>query len=226
MRCGFVSSSRLPYDKAFGTMVCERALDVAAMVILLLVALALKWDVFGSFFMEQVAGPAAQGRVLSLWWIAAAAALLAAASIWAVFRFRGSSRFCERTVNTLRGLWSGFAIVSKVKNKFVFIAYTAGIWMTYVVLSYCVLKALPELSTLGFSDALLLASIGNLASVVPVPGGIGAYHYLVALALQSLYGTGWDMGILYATLNHESRAVLVVVLGAISWVCLTLRKKK
>lgn len=86
-------------------------------------------------------------------------------------------------------------------------------------------KAVPNLSHLGFADAIFVSAIGNIASVIPVPGGIGAYHYLAALCLQSIYGTPWDIGILFATLNHELHAVLVAVLGALSYASATIRKK-
>ena len=60
--------------------------------------------------------------------------------------------------------------------------------------------------------------LGNVASLVPVPGGIGAYHYLLKVSLMGLYGTTEEIGLLFATLCHELHAVLVIVLGVWSYI--------
>ena len=95
----------------------------------------------------------------------------------------------------------------------------------YVLMSWAGLKALPMLDSLTIADALFISAVGNIASVIPVPGGIGAYHYLIALTLQSLYGATWDTGILYATLCHETHAILIIVLGISSYIRITLAKR-
>ena len=56
----------------------------------------------------------------------------------------------------------------------------------YLLMCYSILKAVPALSGLGLEDALFFTAVGNIASVIPVPGGIGAYHYLVALSVSTL----------------------------------------
>lgn len=111
-------------------------------------------------------------------------------------------------------------------GKWLFAFWTVCIWLMYILMSYLVLLAVPDLAGLGFADALFISAIGNIASVIPVPGGIGAYHYLVALTLSSLYGAGWGTGILYATLSHELHAVLIIILGIASYFSQTLRKKQ
>ena len=84
-------------------------------------------------------------------------------------------------------------------------------------MTYFIILAMPSLDGLGLADAVLISAMGNIASVIPVPGGIGAYHYIVALTLQALYGADWDTGVLFATLNHELHALLVIALGVISY---------
>ena len=224
-RCGYVSSRRTGYDRVLGTIACERLCDVVAVTVLLVAAMALKWESFGTFFIENIWSPAAGRFGSSLAWLVAAAVLLVAAFFGAVFRFRGRVRFFARIADTLRGLGAGFASVSKLENKWPFLFSTAGIWAMYILMFWCTLRALPALDGLDMADALFLSAVGNIASVIPVPGGIGAYHYLVALSLQSLYGLDWDNGILVATLGHEAHAVLIIIVGVISYLHLTLRKK-
>ena len=226
VRCGYISSRTLGYDKAFGTIICERMWDFLAVGILFVVALALKWEQFGGFFLENIWQPLSGRLSFSLWWVVGGLALVLAAFVWAVYHWRDRNGFCSRIAGIAGGLWSGFASFARMDRKWLFAAYTLGIWASYVVMSYCILKAVPSLSGLGFMDAVFLSAVGNVASVIPVPGGIGAYHYLIALSLQSLYGVVWDTGILYATLQHELHAIIIIILGVVSYLRLTVRKKK
>ena len=181
---------------------------------------------YGRPFAEQIWEPLAGGLQFSLWWIVGGAVVLIAGGIWAIFHWSGSNRFCGKVAGWIRGLGAGFASIGKMKHKWLFALYTVAIWASYVAMSWSGLKAVPMLSELTFSDAIFISAVGNIASVIPVPGGIGAYHYLVALTLQSIYGIVWETGILYATLCHEAHAILIILLGVISYVAITLRRRK
>ena len=226
VRCGYVSSKRMSYDKALGTIVCERLSDVVAISILLIIALAAKWSTFGPFFVENVWTPMAGRMGGSMVWLLVGVVALLAAFIWAIFHFRDRVRFFGKISEKLRGLGAGFASIAKMDRKWPFIFSTVGIWAMYVAMMWCTIRAIPMLDALTLTDALFLSAVGNLASVIPVPGGIGAYHYLVALSTQSLYGASWETGILLATLGHEAHAILIIVVGVISYAHLTLQKKK
>ena len=60
--------------------------------------------------------------------------------------------------------------------------------------------------------------------MVPVPGGFGAYHYLISLALSTLYGIPAEQGLIWATLSHESQAITQLLAGGASYLAETLRK--
>lgn len=225
VRCGYVTRRGLSYDKAFGTIICERACDIVAIAVLFAVALLTGWSKFGGFFVENIWQPMAGRMGVTLWLTGAAVVLLLAFGFWAVFHWSGSNKACGRIAGWLRGLGAGFASLGKMEHKGLFVLYTVGIWSSYVAMSWAGLMALPALDGLTFADALFISAVGNIASVIPVPGGIGAYHYLVALTLQSLYGATWDTGILYATLCHESHAILIILLGVISYLSITLRRR-
>ena len=226
VRCGYVSTKKMSYEKALGTIVCERLSDIVAVAIVLVSALASKWSTFGPFFTENVWGPLTGRAGGPAGWIALGAVVLVVALFWAVFRFRGRVRIFGKIADSLSGLGAGFASIAKMERKWPFLLSTVGIWASYITMMYCTIRAIPMLDMLTFTDALFLSAVGNLASVIPVPGGIGAYHYLVALSAQSLYGATWETGILLATLGHEAHAILIILLGVISYAHLTLRKKK
>ena len=224
IRCGYVVGKN-GYGDAFGTAMMERAWDVAAVVVMIVLAIVLDRDKFGPFFVEQVWTPLAGRLSFSLWWLVALAVVLLAAFLWAVFRFRERNGLCRKVADALSSVGRGFASFAKLPRKGLFLLYTVLIWMMYLLMCFCILKAVPELSGLGLEDALFFTAVGNIASVIPVPGGIGAYHYLVALSVSTLYGGSWETGILFATLQHELHAILIIVLGVISYVAFNLRAR-
>lgn len=224
VRCGYMTAGRASYDKVLGTVVTERICDVLAIVLLMAIAILCGSEQMKQFFRTNIAGAAA-GQ-LSLLWMLAGVLLLLAAGVWALWHFRERNAFCGKIADKLKGFAGGMTSFVRMRKKWLFIIYTIGIWTMYVLMSYSIIKAMPELSHLGAADALFLCAIGNFASVIPVPGGIGAYHYLVALSLSGIYGVSWETGLLNATLNHELHAILILLLGAVSYVSLTLQSRK
>ena len=224
VRCGYVAG-KARYDTVLGTEAMERVWDVIAIIVVFAVALATGWGRFGSFFVSQIWTPVSESITVSAWWLIAAAVALIAAAVLAVLRFRSRNAFFGRMFHFLEELRTGFTSFIRMDRKWLFGLYTAALWLMYVFMCFCIIRAIPVLHELGFADALFISAIGNIASVIPVPGGVGAYHYIVALALSSIYGAGWDTGLIFATLNHELHAAMIILLGIISYLALTLRKK-
>ncbi|MBO4446911.1 MAG: flippase-like domain-containing protein [Bacteroidales bacterium] len=225
-RCGLISAKGgAGYEKVFGTIVMERVWDIIAILALFIIALASKWSFFGGFFQEQVVAPLAGRFKLNLWIILLALFMLLAVGIFIMWKLRTRSRFCASAVEKVRGLWQGFGSFLKMKRKLLFLLYTVCIWLSYILMCYFAVLAVPGLEHMTFVDALFISALGNLASVIPVPGGIGAYHYLVALTMSSLYAVSWEMGILFATICHEAHSILLIVLGIISYVDISLKSK-
>lgn len=227
-RCGKVSTGRARYDKTFGTILVERAWDVIAILALLLVAVIAGRGTIEPFLREHVIAPLGSRTGISPWWIAAGAVVLIAAALYLIFAFRGKSRFCARCANAAKGILEGVSAFGKMRGKGLFLLYTAGIWTMYILVTLFTFKAVPGLETLGFADAVFISAVGNIASVVPTPGNLGAYHYIVGLAISTLYLASSGMtatALLCATLSHGSHAILIILLGAVSYAVLTLKKK-
>lgn len=224
IRAGLITSKKLPFQTVFGTMIMERAWDFLYIFLTIVIALVLKLDTFGGFVSDNIIKPIVSST--AVWLILTAAVILVAALIWACFRYRTKVRFFDRIATLIEGVVQGFRSFGKMKNKLPYIIYTTMIWVMYMFMCYFCLKAIPELSGLDMADALFLSAIGNVASVIPVPGGIGAYHYLVMLCISSLYGFSNETGLLFATLNHEGHAVIILALGIISYLARMIRKKK
>lgn len=218
VRCGVVSDKKSPYDKTVGTIIMERAWDMLMVAVLIVLAIILKSAEITQWFIENIAMKVAGRFSLSLTGVIAATILALGLLLFLCFRFRDKNVIAGKIASWTEGIFEGFKTFGKAEHKGLFILYTVGIWTSYVMMCLCTFKAIPVLSGLNFTDALFISIVGNLSSLLPVPGGFGAYHYAVAVALSSLYGVEWEIGILFATLTHETRALMLVALGAVSMI--------
>lgn len=240
-RCGYVTkhSARdgegrrlASLDKVIGTVVIDRIWDILSIVVILLLLLAVLWDRFGTFFTENIfAGVAVKAR---LWWVLVLAALLAGGFVFLCWKLRDRGRIWGRVWKVIQGMADGLSSCLHMKHGWLFILFTALIWGCYWLMSACIMwslqgidpsgmspdlaDALARIDSLGMSDALFLMFAGALSSLVPVPGGFGAFHGAVALTLSSVYGVPFAAGLIFATLSHESQVIVGILCGGESYI--------
>ena len=236
VRCGVITRRSQPidpahpehkkasYDKVLGTVVLERGWELLVMLLLLLVVLIGGADRFGSFFMERIWEPMVQRLDTGVWWLLAAFAATGCVALYALWHFRNANGVCSKIWGVVRGIAQGFASCLQMKRKWLFFTYTALIWMTYWFMATSTVWAAPFLDNLDMIDALFLSLVGGLGFAVPVPGGIGAFHFVISMALATLYGVPVELGVVYATLSHTSQAITQIVFGTGSYVYEAIRK--
>ncbi len=236
IRCGVITRRSEPvspddpehkkasYDKVLGTVVLERSWELLVMLLLLAVVVVGGFNRFGGFFVEQIWTPMAQRLDFSIWWIVAVLALAGVAGCFALWRYRDTNPVFSKVWGIFRGILQGFASCMKMDRKWMFFAYTAFIWMTYWLMAASTVWAAPFLSELDLIDALFLSLVGGLGFAVPVPGGIGAFHFIISLALSAIYGVPTELGIIYATLSHTSQAITQIFFGVGSYAYEALKK--
>lgn len=236
VRCGVITRRSQPedpsrpehkkasYEKVLGTVVLERSWELLVMLLLLLVVVAGGFNRYGGFFMEQIWTPMASRLDFSIWWLVAIAVLIFAGAIYALWHFRQTNVFCSKVWGVFAGIYQGFASCMKMEKKWMFFAYTAFIWLTYWLMAASTMWAAPFMDGLGLIDALFLSLVGGLGFAVPVPGGIGAFHFIISLALSAIYGVPVELGIIYATLSHTSQAITQILFGIGSYISEAVRK--
>lgn len=212
------------YDKVLGTVVLERGWDMLTMLLLLVVLLSARWEKFGGFFMTQMWEPLSARLDFSIWWIVVILAVLGIALLGIVWKFRTSGGICSRIWGLFKGLLQGFSSCFRMEDKWKFLLSTALIWSMYWLMAASTMWAIPVLDGLTMVDALFLSLAGSLGWLIPVPGGFGAFHFVVSLALQAIYGIPFETGIIFATLSHESQAITMALFGGGSYAYESLKK--
>lgn len=218
------SVKKASYDKVLGTVVLERGWELLVMLIMLAVVVIGGFNRFGTFVMNQILRPFAERLDFSVWWLVAFAAAMIPAVIYVVWRFRDSNSLCSGIWKIFRGVAQGFSSCMRMDRKWLFFAYTALIWIMYWFMAASTMWAAPFLSDLDLIDALFLSLVGGIGFAVPVPGGIGAFHFVISMALSAVYGVPVELGVVYATLSHTSQAVTQILFGVGSYVYESLKK--
>jgi uncharacterized protein (TIRG00374 family) len=215
----------IPVNKLFGTVILERVIDFIMLAGIILFTFIMYVDELLQFFDIAFSNETADGSTshLKLYIGIALAALLI---LFLVFRKRiiNHPKF-EAVRNFWNGMKEGLATVKTMKRKRAFILHTVYIWLCYYLMVYVVFFAIPETSHLNWSDGFFIMVAASLGIVVPVPGGLGAYHYLVMLAMTIL-GVTQEDGLAFATIVHSSQTLMLLIAGALAFLFLYLERRK
>ncbi len=221
-RCASLTrTDKIPMDSLIGTVLIERAVDVIVLLFLLLVLFFAKLESFGMFLKENVFIPVSKKIVQTVdfsiyYWLLIIIILGSAIGLFYYFRKRFKRvRIIIKIRKILRGVISGVKTVTKMRNRRAFLFHTFVIWLMYFLMTYVVVFSIPATSGLKPIDGLFLLVIGGLGMSAPVQGGIGAFHWIISSGL-TLYGITKTEGLVFATIQHESQVLLVLILGIIS----------
>ncbi|MBQ5784066.1 MAG: flippase-like domain-containing protein, partial [Bacteroidales bacterium] len=189
-RCGVMAKTgKISFEGALGTVVLERVVDLLTLIIWVLVVLLVRWQEFGSFMKENLFEPLMGKFSSAIVPIAIIVAVLALGGflLWYYRESIIKNRIFAKIYGIISGLKDGLLTAFKMERKGLFFLYTLLLWGTYWLTSMCTILAFPQVSSLNAVDALFLMVIGGLGWVVPVQGGLGAYHYIVSLTLAAVY---------------------------------------
>lgn len=215
-RCGTLKKiDGVSFSKSLGTVVTERLVDSAFM--LLFTGLAFLWQLpmFLKFLKEtgmsldDVLGRFTDtGYVVTL--VCIAAAVIAAVVL--LRRFAVFKKGCDM----LRDVWQGIRSLRHVRRLPLYLVYSALIWVGYFLHFYLAFFCFDFTADVPLGAAFLTFCVGTFAVLVPTPNGAGPWHFAVKTMLV-LYGVAAGPAIMFALVVHTIQTALVVVLGVFGW---------
>ena len=223
-RCSAINrTDNVPLDKLFGTVVLERVVDTLLFGIVVLITVVTQLNQLGNF-LEQSGAAIPK---LSTFFISSvfAVCLILIACLWATKKYWNQWSFTQKVLVFLRGISEGLKSIKNVNNKPLFWFYSIGIWVCYVSTIVVGFSIVQGLGDLGLGAAFYISVAAGLGYVIPVPGGIGAYHYLVSKALTVL-GYSGELGNAFATVIHGGQSLMFITTGAIGMLILYFARKK
>ena len=231
-RCGVLSrKERIPFNTLFGTVISERFFDLFVLAFILIMVTLLQINLVGGF-VYSVFNPYLQkafSNLTSIILLVITILLLFAGFIWLAIRIKErmkSFSFYKRARDFAIGLINGIRTIFRMNRKWLFMGYTLAIWICYVIMVYLPFSMLDETNMLNLLDGTTVMALGSLGIVAPVPGGIGAYHYITKVILTELYAVEANAAMSYATIVHAGQTILNVSLGALSYLLLGIYSRK
>ncbi|MBR1888265.1 MAG: flippase-like domain-containing protein [Bacteroidales bacterium] len=192
---------------AIGTYLAEKALDAIILIICTVIFLAGSWSIMKDNLQLG-------GGVMT--WALIAILVLAIAFILLCRKMHDRGGIWEKAWNFICGIGRGLTTIGKLEKPWLFVLYTVSIWVSFWLTSALIVWALNDIepfTTLTSADAFGLMVTGSITTIIPVPGGFGAFHGAVATVMQAVYGIPMGSGMIYATLNHETQILAQAVTG-------------
>lgn len=172
---------KVPAQKLVGTIVIERAFDVICLLLVFGLTFVFQFDIISSLVHDYIYpafqnknGQTAYKKITLL----ALGFILFLIILKIVFSRFGHINIVQKVKDILTGVWHGLISVKDLKNKPLFFFYTIGIWVMYLLSTWCGFFAIDATSGLGLADALTVLAMGSVGMIL-TPGGIGAYALLV-----------------------------------------------
>lgn len=225
------SYEKIPMNKVFGTVVVERIIDVLTIFLLLFFILMIEFDKMSSMAATYVFGPISEkaGALLSqsvlFYLIVIGTFALVLFALWFFMVRLRSTRYYLRLKDMLRGFADGIKTIGNLKNRNLFLVYTAMIWFMYLLMSLVCFYSFAATASLGLVAAVAVMVFGAFGWAAPVQGGFGTFHVIVTQTLL-LYSISNDDGLAYAILNHVTQVMGMLVLGSLSLLILPIYNRK
>lgn len=202
-------------SSVLGTVVSERVLDVAVLVLALASSALLLLDrlpVVQELFLEP-----AQAQMERLPWL-----LIGAGLVISLVAAVLLGRYVHRLRPILRSFWDGLQTVWRAPERGALLLSTLLIWCCYLGMAFLpfVMLGMTDTYNLTLVDTWVIMALGALGIVVPSPGGAGSYHYITIQTLVVLYGVEGAAAAGYAIIAHGIQLVFYVAGGAL---CLALQ---
>ena len=200
---------RVPFAHALGTLVTERLIDTAMVLLITVVAVALQWQVFSNFIGDV--GISVPGGSLSVGSVVVVALSVAAVLLLLFFLLRKLSVW-KRIKSFVSRFAEGLLSLGKMKNGWLFVLETVGIWFCFFMQFYLCFFCFGFTSELSVAAGLLLFVAGSIAVVVPTPNGAGPWHFAI-ISIMVLYGVSTTDAQVFALIVHSTQTLLVALLG-------------
>ena len=203
---------KIPFEKTFGTIIAERLIDLLILLVFVVSALILQYDIIWELLMKKNVSPT---QVLIGLLIISIGYLI----LKKLFDISENS-FIQKIKTFISGIAEAVLSIKKMPEKGYFIAHTLFIWIMYLAMFYVIKWTVPETISLGLNAILPAFVVGGL-TISASNGGIGIYPFSVALVLAA-FNISNEAGLAFGWIIWSSQTLLIIVCGCLSFFVLPL----
>ncbi len=196
----------IPFEKAIGTIVAERAVDVISILVIIMIGLIIEFDKISNKLTDFLE----QSDFSTLLWSSLIVLFIVTSLYIIIKRFK----FYKKIKLFLTGLIDGITIIFRMKKRNQFIFHSVFIWVMYVLMFYFTSKAFVGLNQVSFFELMISFTLAAL-SIMFSNGGIGIYPLAVEESL-GWYGVQSTIGLAFGWVMWLSQTLMVVIFGGLS----------
>ena len=204
---------KIPFEKAFGTIVAERIADLIMMLSIVAITLFVQFD-----FIYDLLTKNFNPLKISIGF----AVLIVGFYIFTSFVKKATSGFLLKIKTFISGLIEGVTSIFKMKNKWAFIFHTLFIWAMYVAMFWATIPAIEGLNV-PFGG-ILIGFIAGGFSIAATNGGIGLYPIAVAGAL-ALFDIPTEPATAFGWIMWTAQTAMIIVFGGLAFLFLPIYNK-
>ena len=204
----------IPFDKAFGTIISERVVDLFFLFGFTTVALLLQFNKLSQYLLEELP----INTLLTLAVIA-----LFFGIIILLFLKYSKSELNQKIKKFISGLKEGILSVGKMKKKIPFIIHSFLIWGLYLLSFYTATFALDETSSIAFATLIITFVVGSF-SFAFTNSGFGSYPFFVA-GILAVFSIPETVGTAFGWIVWTSNITSIIFFGGMSLIILPFYNK-
>jgi uncharacterized protein (TIRG00374 family) len=217
LRAASLSSyEKIPFEKAFGTIISERIADVVVMLSITAFTFFLQTEHLLAYFEANDINPVVSIGILF-------GLILIGILILQIIK-RSKLPFLIRIKKTAKGLLEGMRSILRMRQKWAFIFHTLFIWLMYILMFYVVVFSIPGLERIEFSVIMAAFVVGSFA-ISATNGGIGVYPVAIG-AILVLFGISKQNGEAFGWITWGTQTLLVLILGGLSFLLLPIFNRR
>jgi uncharacterized protein (TIRG00374 family) len=202
----------IPFQKAFGTIIAERAVDLLMLTGFVSLALGLQYELIANALKLEHLQPYQ---------------ILVGLTV-GIFVFLGLRKILLQSTHPVivkisvffKGIWEGISTLTKMKKKGFFVGHTLFIWSMYFMMFWIIKFAIPETVDLGLNALIPAFVVGGL-SISATNGGIGVYPYTVSLVLI-VFEISKESSLAFGWIMWSCQTLMVITFGALAFFALPL----
>ena len=206
---------KVPFDKAFGTILTERVIDMCILLLFIAVVFVFQFDLVWHFLEGYLTFSYIIVVLLAL-------GLLFLGGVYWIYR--SASSFAQKVRKMLSGIKEGIFSILHLKKKWQFIAHTLFIWLMYFWMFYVVFFSMEQTKELSIIQVLTAFVIGSFA-IVFTNGGLGAYPLFIAKVLL-LFGVTETVGTALGWVIWIAQFLMIILFGGLSFLLLPIINRR
>ncbi len=230
IRAGLLSKYEdIPMEKVLGTIFTDRIFDVIMLAIVMGLAVLLGGQDFIQYLDTNISLSDKLKIITENPIVSWSLLIITVVGFLFVWQRRGrlkSSKIGEKIYKIFSGFSDGVKSVKDVSSIGLFAFYTIGIWVLYFFMLYLAFFSFDPTAHLGPREGLIVFVFGSLGILIPTPGGMGSYHFLVGEAL-GMFGISGTDAFTFANIVFFSIQIFVNILfGSLSMLFLAIKNKE